>query len=56
MSVVNIHYSCKEYIEKKQLKHRAAAFCWMCSSQFAIVVIMLLQTDDVYSYLELKGV
>jgi hypothetical protein len=40
-------YSCKEYDEKK---HRAADFCWMCSSQLALAAIMLLQADEAYSY------
>jgi len=45
-------YSCKEYDEKKQLSCRAAAdFCWMCSSQLALVVTILHQTDEAYSYL-----
>jgi hypothetical protein len=48
--------SCKEYEEKKQLKHRAADFCWMCSGQLALAVIMLLQTDEAYCYLGLTGV
>jgi hypothetical protein len=37
-------YGCKEYNGAKQLKHRDADFCWMCSGQLALVVIMLLQT------------
>ena len=42
-------YSCKEYNEEKELKHRAADFCWMCSNQLALELIMLLQTDEAYS-------
>ena len=47
-------YSNREYDNKQQLKHRATDFCWMCSTQSALVVIMVLQTDDAYSYLELR--
>ena len=43
-------YSCKGYDEKKELKHTAADFCWMCSGQLALAVIMLLQADEAYSY------
>ena len=50
-------YSCKEYDKKKkQLRYRAADFCWMCSSQLALVVIMLLETDEAYPYLGVTGV
>ena len=38
-------------MKKKQLKHRAADFCWVCSSQLALVVTTLLQAHDAYSYL-----
>ena len=49
-------YSCKEYNEEKELKHRAADFCCMCSNQLALVLITLLQTDEAYSYLQLTTV
>jgi len=48
-------YSCKVYDGKKQLKHRAADCCWMCSGQLALAVIMLLQEVEAYSYLGLNG-
>jgi hypothetical protein len=54
---VKVHkYSRKEYDEKKQLKYRAADFYWMCCSQLALAVIMLLQADEAYCYLGLTGV
>jgi hypothetical protein len=49
-------YNSKEYDEEKQLKHRAADFCWTCSMQLALAVIMLLQAGEAYCYLGLIGV
>jgi hypothetical protein len=41
---------------KKRLKHRAANFCWTRSSLLASVVVMLVQTGEAYSNLDLTKV
>jgi hypothetical protein len=42
--------------KKKQLKYGVADFCWMCYSQLALIVTMLLQAGEAYSYLDLTRV